>query len=57
MNVIATKQQLRDHLHHIPLTFFSFEVECVATLVGEEASCVEGTACEGEGALWALAQL
>lgn len=28
-------------------TFFSFEEEFAATSVVEEASCVEGTACEG----------
>lgn len=38
-------------------TFSSFEVECVATLVVGEASCEEGTACGGVGALWESAQL
>lgn len=38
-------------------TFSSFEVECVATLVEVEASCGEGTACGGVGALWESAQL
>lgn len=39
------------------LTFSSFEGECVATSVVEEASCGEGTAGGGEGALWESAQL
>lgn len=40
----------------MPLAFSSFEVECVATSVGEEASFWEGTACEVGDAQWEPAQ-
>lgn len=42
---------------NILLTFFSFEVACVATWVAEGASCEGGTTCEGEGARWESTQL